>query len=371
MEPLAVPAEAFRSARTPHASEARVLSPDGLSSFLGSISVDSLPVLDRMGVEDQTGEPLDLPHYCALLELAAQKSGNDAFGLQVGRDAAPHQLGPAGAIALTSETLGEALGNLARYLPYQLQNTAASFVRNGAACRFEYRILDGRVLQHRQEAELTISTILNLVRRCLGKSWTPDEVHFEHPQPPGVHVHRQVFGAPVFFSMRTNLLAFPDPGLSRPMPDRDSERLEARCATLLQLSGSTGVLGLTDQVAGEIRSRLPSGYPHIDGIADALRMTRWTLQRRLAEHGKVFSELVESTRRGLAEVHLATPHMSIREIADQLGYSELSAFTRACARWFGAPPSRVRERILRQKAVLISERESHEMSIAAQTARLK
>jgi AraC-like DNA-binding protein len=345
MEPLFVPAEAFRSVRTPRASEARVLSADGLSSFLGSIHVGSFPVFGRTGADDHSSEPLDLPHYCALLEVAAQRSGNDAFGLQLGRYAAPHQLGLAGAIALASETLGEALENLAHYLPYQLQNTAASFVRNGAACRFDHRILDGRVLQHRQEAELTISTILNLMRRCLGKSWTPDEVHFEHPQPPGVHVHRQVFGAPVFFSMRTNLLAFPDPGLSRAMPDRDTERLEARCATLLQLSGSTGVLGLTDQVAGEIRSRLPSGCPHIDGIAEALRMTRWTLQRRLAEHGRAFSDLVESTRRGLAEVHLATPHMSIREIADELGYSELSAFTRACARWFGAPPSRVRERL--------------------------
>jgi AraC-like DNA-binding protein len=368
MEPLTLPIESFRSRRAPHASQARVISADALSSLLG---IESSAARAPTGHENQAGNSLDLPYYCALLELAAQKSGNDVFGLEVGRDSAPHELGLAGAIALASPTLGDALANLARYLPYQHQNTATALIKGGAACRFEYRILDGRILHHRQDAELTISTILNLMRRCLGKSWAPDEVHFEHPKPQGVHLHRQMFDAPVFFSMGANLLAFRDPGFSRPMPDYDPERLETLCGRLLRLSGSTGVLGLTDQVAGEIRSRLPSGYPHIDSVADALRMTRWTLQRRLAEHGEVFSDLVESTRRGLTEVHLAAPHMSIREIADLLGYSELSAFTRACVRWFGAPPSRVRERILRENVALISERESHEMSITSLEPRLR
>jgi AraC-like DNA-binding protein len=353
MEQVSLNVDPRRLPRTPRASQAKVLraTVDDLSDFLGSTGVDPGPVFRAAGLDQSVEGKLDLPRYCALLELAARQTGNDVFGLQYGHDVAPERLGLIGGIALASPTLGIGLANLVRFFPYHHQNTEASFRQNANVCRLEYRILDGRILQHRQEAELTMSILLTLIRRCVGKSWAPDEVHFEHPQPEGTRMHRQVFNAPVYFSMGTNALVFRDPDLRRPMPDRNAARLQNLCETLVRLAGGTGVLSLTDQVAGEIRSRLPSGYPHIEIVADALRMTRWTLQRRLAEHGQVFSNLVEATRRSLAELYLGTAHMPIREIANVLGYSELSAFTRASVRWFGEPPSRVRERILRQKAI--------------------
>lgn len=302
-----------------------------------------------MGLDESAVGPgcLDLPRYCELIEAAADKTGNDAFGLQFGRNLAPEGLGLLGAIALSSSTLGDALDNLARFFPCYRQNTHAFFRRSGDLCRLEYRILDGRVLRRRQDAELTMSSSLNLIRRCLGGAWTPDEVHFEHPRPETIRVHQSVFDAPIHFSMKTNALVFRDPGLSRPMPGRNPTRLQGLSDALFKVGGGPGSLSLTDQVLGEIRSRLSAGYPHIEDVADALRTTRWTLQRRLAEHGQVFSDLVETTRRRLAELHLGTVYMPIRDIAEVLGYSELSAFTRACTRWFGEPPSRVRERLQR------------------------
>ncbi|MCW6510592.1 AraC-like transcriptional regulator QhpR [Lichenifustis flavocetrariae] len=335
-----------RLSRIPEVSDAHILiaAVEGLPEALYAGGVDPHRMLRAAGFDSKVVR-LDLKRYCALFELAADQTGNDTFGLQFGRDCAPERLGLIGEIVLASPTLGAALDNLARLFAYHQQNTDAVFKRAGDVWRLEYRILDGRILQRRQNAELTLGALLNLLRRCLGPSWIPDEVHFEHPQPDDIRMHRRVFGAPVYFSMETNALVFPDPGLSRPMPGADPARMIWLRDRLIRLAGSTGTLSLTDQVAGEIRSRLPSGYPHIEDVADALRMTRWTLQRRLMEQGQVFSDLVETTRRRLAELHLGAAHMPIRDIADVLGYSELSAFTRACVRWFDEPPSRVRERI--------------------------
>ncbi|EAQ02096.1 AraC family transcriptional regulator [Pseudooceanicola batsensis HTCC2597] len=93
----------------------------------------------------------------------------------------------------------------------------------------------------------------------------------------------------------------------------------------------------------EIRAELSAGYPKLEDVAEALGTSPWTLQRRLAKQGAVFSELVDETRRELTLIYLAEQHLGLSEVAEMLGYSELSAFSRVCRRWFGAPPSRLRD----------------------------
>ncbi|MDQ0393296.1 AraC-like transcriptional regulator QhpR [Labrys monachus] len=338
------------------ASNARILSSaaNGISEFIVANGADPGVVLRAAGIDERIVRTdrgsLDLRRYCEMIELAARVTKNDDFGLQFGRDFSPERLGLIGEIVLASPTLGASLENLARFFPYHQQNTATAFRRSGGLWRLEFRILDGRILQGRHYAEMTMAMYLNVIRSCLGPAWTADEVHFEHPCPGGIATHRSVFNAPVYFSMATNALVFRDGQLATSMPGGNPARMRDLCQALTLLTGSTGTLSLTDQVTGEIRSRLPSGYPHIEDVAEALQMTRWTLQRRLADHGRVFSDLVETTRQRLAELHLGQAHMPIREIADILGYSELSAFSRACVRWFAAPPSRVREGLLRTQA---------------------
>lgn len=287
-------------------------------------------------------EILDLGAYCELLEAASRKTQNDNFGLHYGRDFTPDRLGLIGEIAVSSPTLADALGNLVKYFPYHQQNTFVAFQRRDEFWHLEYRILDGFILQRRQDAELTMGMYLNIIRRVMQASWSPDEVHFEHPRPENARDHEAVFNAPVYFNMKTNALVFREKSIARPASDWETGRMHALCEALMQLTGGTGTLGLNRRVVGEIRAQLPSGYPHIEDVAEALKMTRWTLQRRLAGEGQVFSTLVEETRRRLALVYLGQTHLTINEIASILGYSELSAFSRACVRWFDASPSKMR-----------------------------
>jgi len=87
-----------------------------------------------------------------------------------------------------------------------------------------------------------------------------------------------------------------------------------------------------------LRSQLADGYRTLDEIADELQLPTWTVQRRLADDGLTYKELVEATRRDLAFMYLRQGHIPISEIAFLLGYSELSAFSRAFHRWTGAAP---------------------------------
>ncbi|SEH25372.1 AraC-type DNA-binding protein [Magnetospirillum fulvum] len=319
----------------------------GVARFILSHGGQADTVFSRAGVsEDCLGNPilaLDLGAYCAMMELAAGETRHDNFGLWFGQQFQPHDLGLIGEIALASPTLGAAVENLATLFPFHQQATETRFVREGEMLRLEYRILDGRILERRQDAELTMGMFANVFRTCLGRDWAPEEVQFEHPQPLDWREHRTAFDAPVQFAQRTNCLVFRDRDLGRRMPGGDLARLTGLRAHLIALAGGTGITPFLDRVRAEIRSRLPEGAAHIEDVAEGLGLARWTLQRRLAEYGIAFSALAEEVRRDLAEHYVRQAHIPLSDLAFFLGYSELSAFTRAFSRWFGLSPSKARE----------------------------
>lgn len=325
-----------------------------MTSFIRDRGARPEEVLLAAGVDERRlDDPklaLDLGAYVRLMELAAVETRDDNFGLWFGRQFQPSMLGLIGEIAVASPTLGSALANLAELFPYHQQATETRFAREGEFLRLEYRILDGRILERRQDAELTMGMFANVLRHALGADWAPDEVHFEHARPEAWREHERVFDAPAHFGQRTNALVFRSRDLDRPMPRGDLRRLTRLRDELVTLAGGTGMVSFLNRVRGEVRARFPDGYPHVEEVADALGMARWTLQRRLSDRGLSFSDVVEEVRRDLAALHLRRPHIPISEIGFMLGYSEVSAFSRACRRWFGASPQRLRGETARREA---------------------
>ena len=80
-------------------------------------------------------------------------------------------------------------------------------------------------------------------------------------------------------------------------------------------------------------------------VRDAARLANRSvrsLQRRLAEEGLAFFELVQAAREELARDLIADHSISINEIATRLGYSSISNFSRAFQRWTGKSPTEFR-----------------------------
>jgi AraC-like DNA-binding protein len=67
-----------------------------------------------------------------------------------------------------------------------------------------------------------------------------------------------------------------------------------------------------------------------------------SLQRRLKEENLTWQQLIEQTRRVLVERHLRQPGMSITQLAFLLGFADVSSFSRAFRKWYGASPSQLR-----------------------------
>jgi AraC-like DNA-binding protein len=93
------------------------------------------------------------------------------------------------------------------------------------------------------------------------------------------------------------------------------------------------------EVLKAIHLLMPVGRASIVEVAQWLRVTVRTLQRRLDADGREFSDLLNGARRDLAVRYLKTSDLSATEISRLLGYGQLSSFTRWFKSEFGAAPT--------------------------------
>lgn len=177
-----------------------------------------------------------------------------------------------------------------------------------------------------------------LGRRWTGHDWAPREVCFRHPAPPDVSEHRRIFRCPLRFEHPRNevrldpaILALPFPSFAPDLGTYLSRRAE-------QLLSATGQRTLLDELRRAVREALPSGRPELSTVARRLGQSARSLQRRLAEEGTNYAELVDEVRRELALELVADRRVSVEEVGCLLGFADARGFRRAFERWTGRSP---------------------------------
>jgi AraC-like DNA-binding protein len=336
-----------RLARLDASGQVKAAAACGLVPFICAHGSDPDGILGAAGLTERVFDDPDasipLSGYVSMMENAAAQTGNPMFGLNFGLQFPPAAHGLIGELALAAPSIGAGLKAFMDFFPLHQNNTETAFVQDGFLCRLEYRILEADIWSRRQDAELTIAMFANLAAHALGNDLSVEEICFEHPGLEKNRAYERAFGAPVYFGAATNAITIRARGLEKPMPGADPIRFNQLAHQLRGEVAANAAMSLKTLVCGEIRRRLPEGYPAVECVAEVLGLARWTLQRRLAEQGVTFSECVDLVRARLAMLYLAEPHLSIGSISDLLGYSEISAFSRAFRRWYGAAPENLRK----------------------------
>jgi AraC-like DNA-binding protein len=319
----------------------------GAAQLFESRGGDTDRIFGAAGIElDDIACPvneLNLASYCRLFNEAARQTGDDTIGLEFGRKFQPRHLGALGYAAISSPTLSAALRNMTRYFPAHQGQTNFGLLQDSDLLWLTYRIYDPRIEDRRQDAELSLGMFVNIFRSALGPDWCPVEVRFEHDRPHSQSIHETCFGAPVQFNRRTNAIAFSRRALDARMPDQDpylfsiiTPFLEQRCAQLDDPENFAHV------VRDQIKLHLGDTPPTLSEIARILGLTDKDFQRRLKSHALAFPDLLRAARQELALHYMSDRDMPLTEIAYNLGYSELSAFSRAFRNWTGMTPQRYR-----------------------------
>ncbi len=341
----------LQAATKPQARQAtmRCASLAGLDALLARRGVSLGQVCAGVGVDpallSRPEHRLPVRQFVALLEEAARVSGDHSIGLRLGASHGPDSFGPLGDAILHAPDVAGAIANVSRYFFVHQEGACLDLRIEGGKVVISYSIRDAEILEYRQDAELSIAKMLNFARIAIGcRGWTPSAVYFEHPEPRDSSEHRRIFGAPVYFSQPYNALVAPREILAARVNGADLGRLtELHKLAEAQAAGSPRADDLLAGVRQQILRGLRAGGVSIEKVAAALDLSERTLQRRLGESGATFNELVERMRYELSQRYLRQDHLSLTEIGYLLGYSELSAFSRAFRRWAGVSPIEFRK----------------------------
>lgn len=299
------------------------------------------------------GTPMTVPLavYLSVCEAASRMLEDPYLGLNMARNAPRGFYGVMEFAARSAPTLGEALNRLKRYQRFINPSIEISQVSEGELTTIEHRIA-GELGCGRHSNEFTIAMIVRLSRELTQTEISPHRVYFAHSAPKDISELIHFFGArcAIDFDRLRNGLVIDASLLSREVVSADEELLHTldRVAAMLLPEAppaTTMLVRVREQVKQELRGRAPT----LDDVAQNLRMSPRTLQRRLGEHHTSFHAVLDDVRRELAVHHLEHSALPLGEIAFFLGYSDTRAFLRAFRRWTRTTPQSYR-RALRERA---------------------
>ena len=99
---------------------------------------------------------------------------------------------------------------------------------------------------------------------------------------------------------------------------------------------------IDERVIENIFMSANGGFPNADKVSSDLCVSVRTFNRYLKNSGTSYRKLRDQVRRKKATDLLLTTKLPIRTVADHLGYSDPSNFTKAFKRWFGMTPNQYR-----------------------------
>lgn len=319
----------------------------GFADLVASHGANPERLLADIGIPNEALSNPDLPvpldQLAALYQHAADVLALPDFGLRLAAVQDASLYGPLAQLALNAASVGDALQGIARHFAY---HTPGAEIEMGPAAdpafvQVQYRLRLSDQVPPRQIIEQSYAMAAKLWRMVAPTGSAPIRIHLRHPAALPSSTYQQAYGCPILFEQPLDAIWLPVAALAAPIDHADShlrDVAEHYVASILKRLP----LDLGKQVETLITQQLPFGGATLANIAEQLRLHKRTLQRRLAEHGIVFADLLDDVRKGLAQQLLHDPAVPLARVSGLLGYNEQSSFIRACRRWFAAVPSDVR-----------------------------
>lgn len=191
----------------------------------------------------------------------------------------------------------------------------------------------------------TLAFLLELGRRGTGQPLTARSVEFAQPMGD-VKALEAYFGCPVRIGAARNRLTLHRRDLDRPFTSYNRELLEILTPVLDHSLDEQRGRSFLEKVKWILKRSLTGGRLDIRAVASELSMSDRTLQRRLADEGTTFKQLLTQARHERAREYLADPKLDIKEVAFLIGYEDQNSFYRAFRLWEGDTPSNWRSKYM-------------------------
>lgn len=297
--------------------------------------------LDMSAPPDPAAMVSDTVYYDLLEMIAEQEKPDIGFHVRVSQSMTCADFGAVGLAWKSAPDLRRSFQRMDRYS--RLYNTASTFklVDRGDTYMWTHRRTMPDRLGMYLSNEGALATYVNICREATGPQNRPQRVQFRHQPLGGEKALEAHFRCPVIFGAEIDAIILPAERLDQPNLVGDQSIWKFFSAHL-EDNLQEDEVPFERQLVLQIADMLSDGVPALASVATQLGMSPRTLQRRLADHGATYQNLVDEARFELAESLMNQTRYSLAEIAFLTGFSEQSAFTRAFKRWAGKTPGAFR-----------------------------
>jgi AraC-like DNA-binding protein len=324
----------------------RYTAPSGLASAIGECAagygIDIVPICRALDIDPTTFSDLTgriaLERLCRLLETCALIANDDMFGLKSCEYFKSGSTGPYGYGLMTAPTAFDFFQFFGEHQQYVSAKSYSKFTinENGAEVFFSYSPL---IVKRNQYIDMGAGLLMKTLRVILGSQIDLVDIGLERPKPKNPTLYREKISRKITFDRNVNSIRLP-PELYAVRNPRGDARLfrlmDLQCRSLR--SEMPQDRNFSDDLKEYLLLHVADNNVNLTEAAEYFRVSERTLQRRLADAGTSLNDLRDEVRRDLADKLLSETDLSAGEIAQRLGYSASSAFTRSTLRWFGKTP---------------------------------
>lgn len=312
---------------------------------ISALGGDSESLLAEVGIDPQTLGEAEARHPVAamhrLYQLAAEQCGDD-IGIYTGRVDYISRLNMQLYTCGVCETFRDYLNLMPSVLHFAGDIGEVRIRRDAERLRLDWLPLWPESGRWRYQSDCLLTTSAAIVGSLCVRPIPVLSAHFSYPEPADTTLLESVFGSDLHFSQARSALYFDSASLDYRLVQLDTEWSLAIRASTQHLFGE----GEPDPVLRSLRNTLikmlPAGGVSIDKTAAAQNISRRTLQRRLAESGAQFGQVLQELRAELALQYLSDKRLSITDIALLLGYADHGSFSSAFKSWYGRSPREYR-----------------------------
>jgi AraC-like DNA-binding protein len=316
-----------------------------------SLGIDTRPLLSHAGLGEEHLAPgarvPELQYEMLLLQMSSA-SRNDSIGGDVGQQVMLSLYGALTPILLNSKSVAEGLRNIAAYQALATGNCG------GVECAETDEGLEvcvvmthGNAVVRRIVVECVLTLFCGLLRLISCKQGlSPKCVWIEHP-PSSERSRRYVeslLACPVRWGNGPSRMIIDEATCRMKIHGEVQEILQmAKMVADRQLESLKYHCALEESIQWHARELMLTGIPRREVVASRMKISVSTLDRRLKQAGLSWQSLMDGLRAQLAMDYLSDPRLTVVEVSEKLGFSEIRAFQRRFKVWTGMTPSAFRK----------------------------
>ncbi|MDE2464771.1 MAG: AraC family transcriptional regulator, partial [Alphaproteobacteria bacterium] len=201
------------------------------AALTGYVELTRALGLDPLGLAAELGLPvaalsdpdltIPVPIVALMLEVAAERSGLQDFGIRLAETRRLSNMGVVGLIAREQPSLRKSLQVMTQYQWMQNEAIVVHIEETPDIGVVRIDVVGARHVSTQQAIGLTVGALCRNVRALMGERWCPEAVCFTYGAPADLAAYRRLFGVMPLFNQEFDGIVFTRADFDAPIGNAD------------------------------------------------------------------------------------------------------------------------------------------------------